>query len=166
MFLLLLFLLNIFFTGDPGLGKSQMLMAINNISPRGVYVCGSHSTTTGLTVKLMKETGSGDYSLEAGMCSSFFSLSSILTPLLLLFYNTYSLQVPWCSATVGVAVLMNLIKCPPNIRLCLKRWSSRFSFVSCTHFFLFFTFFLLSLFDFLSYFLFYKETNFFFSLSV
>eukprot|EP00026_Physarum_polycephalum_P003849 Phypoly_transcript_03865.p1 GENE.Phypoly_transcript_03865~~Phypoly_transcript_03865.p1 ORF type:complete len:758 (+),score=108.96 Phypoly_transcript_03865:32-2275(+) len=52
--------------GDPGLGKSQMLMAINNISPRGVYVCGSHSTTTGLTVKLMKETGSGDYSLEAG----------------------------------------------------------------------------------------------------
>lgn len=47
-----------------------MLMAINNISPRGVYVCGSYSSTTGLTVTLMKESGTGDYSLEAG---SFFN---------------------------------------------------------------------------------------------
>jgi len=52
--------------GDPGLGKSQMLMAINTISPRGVYVCGSYSSTSGLTVTLMKESGSGDYALEAG----------------------------------------------------------------------------------------------------
>ncbi len=43
-----------------------MLMAINNISPRGVYVCGSYSSTTGLTVTLMKESGSGHYALEAG----------------------------------------------------------------------------------------------------
>eukprot|EP01117_Protostelium_nocturnum_P012324 TRINITY_DN4538_c0_g1_i1.p1 TRINITY_DN4538_c0_g1~~TRINITY_DN4538_c0_g1_i1.p1 ORF type:complete len:594 (+),score=185.27 TRINITY_DN4538_c0_g1_i1:244-1782(+) len=52
--------------GDPGLGKSQMLTAVNNIAPRGVYVCGSYSSTTGLTVTMLKESGSGDYALEAG----------------------------------------------------------------------------------------------------
>ncbi len=48
-------------------GKSQMLTAVNGISPRGVYVCGSYSSTTGLTVTLLKEPGSNDYILEAGM---------------------------------------------------------------------------------------------------
>ena len=52
--------------GDPGLGKSQMLTSINNVTSRGVYICGSNSTTTGLTVSLIKEAGSGDYSIEAG----------------------------------------------------------------------------------------------------
>ena len=51
--------------GDPGLGKSQMLQAVANISPRGVYVCGSYSSTSGLTVTLLRE-GSGDNVLEAG----------------------------------------------------------------------------------------------------
>jgi DNA helicase MCM8 len=46
--------------GDPGLGKSQMLTAISHIAPRGVYVCGSYSSSTGLTVSLLKE--SGEYS--------------------------------------------------------------------------------------------------------
>jgi DNA helicase MCM8 len=57
---------HILIVGDPGLGKSQMLTAINNIAPRSVYVCGSYSSTTGLTVTLLKEAGSGDYALEAG----------------------------------------------------------------------------------------------------
>ena len=52
--------------GDPGLGKSQMLQAIANVAPRSVYVCGSTTTTTGLTVTLSKESGTGNYSLEAG----------------------------------------------------------------------------------------------------
>lgn len=63
--------------GDPGLGKSQMLTAVSNIAPRGsnkhancsllgVYVCGSYSSTSGLTVTLLKESGTGDYALEAG----------------------------------------------------------------------------------------------------
>ncbi|XP_030745099.1 DNA helicase MCM8-like isoform X2 [Sitophilus oryzae] len=51
--------------GDPGLGKSQMLKSCTNVSPRGVYVCGSGSTTSGLTVTMTRETG-GEYSLEAG----------------------------------------------------------------------------------------------------
>ncbi|XP_029211666.1 DNA helicase MCM8-like [Acropora muricata] len=52
--------------GDPGLGKSQMLQAVSNIAPRGVYVCGNATSTSGLTVTLSKEGSSGDYSLEAG----------------------------------------------------------------------------------------------------
>ncbi|GAB6026064.1 DNA replication licensing factor mcm8 [Chamberlinius hualienensis] len=51
--------------GDPGLGKSQMLKACANVSPRGVYVCGSTTTTAGLTVTLSKDVN-GDSSLEAG----------------------------------------------------------------------------------------------------
>ncbi|GJQ10624.1 hypothetical protein GpartN1_g2415.t1 [Galdieria partita] len=52
--------------GDPGLGKSQMLKSICDLSPRGVYVSGNSSSAAGLTVTVVKEQGSGDYSLEAG----------------------------------------------------------------------------------------------------
>ncbi|KAJ2124753.1 hypothetical protein IW147_001534 [Coemansia sp. RSA 720] len=53
--------------GDPGLGKSQMLSAVGQIAPRGVYVCGTSGiSTSGLTVTLVKEPGSGDFALEAG----------------------------------------------------------------------------------------------------
>ena len=57
---------HILVVGDPGLGKSQMLQAAANIAPRSVYVCGNTTTTSGLTVTLSKEGGSGDYALEAG----------------------------------------------------------------------------------------------------
>ncbi|KAJ1724396.1 hypothetical protein LPJ53_001352 [Coemansia erecta] len=53
--------------GDPGLGKSQMLSAVGQIAPRGVYVCGTSGiSSSGLTVTLVKEAGSGDFALEAG----------------------------------------------------------------------------------------------------
>ncbi|XP_006870467.1 PREDICTED: DNA helicase MCM8 isoform X2 [Chrysochloris asiatica] len=52
--------------GDPGLGKSQMLQAVCNIAPRGVFVCGNTTTTSGLTVTLSKDSSSGDFTLEAG----------------------------------------------------------------------------------------------------
>ncbi|KAJ1911230.1 hypothetical protein H4219_006002, partial [Mycoemilia scoparia] len=53
--------------GDPGLGKSQMLSSAVNIAPRGVYVCGSSGVSAnGLTVTLVRESGSGDFALEAG----------------------------------------------------------------------------------------------------
>lgn len=43
-----------------------MLQAASNVAPRGVYVCGNTTTTSGLTVTLTKDGSSGDYSLEAG----------------------------------------------------------------------------------------------------
>ncbi|UYV65743.1 MCM8 [Cordylochernes scorpioides] len=52
--------------GDPGLGKSQMLRACSRVAPRGVYVCGTAATSSGLTVTLVREKGSSEYSLEAG----------------------------------------------------------------------------------------------------
>eukprot|EP01083_Nonionella_stella_P120737 362060_1 len=57
---------HILIVGDPGLGKSQMLSAVSRVAPRGVYVCGNTSSSTGLTVTLVKESGSGDFALEAG----------------------------------------------------------------------------------------------------
>ncbi|KAG7465857.1 hypothetical protein MATL_G00158250 [Megalops atlanticus] len=57
---------HILLVGDPGLGKSQMLQAVCNIAPRGIYVCGNTTTTSGLTVTLSRDSGSGDYALEAG----------------------------------------------------------------------------------------------------
>ncbi|XP_065348176.1 DNA helicase MCM8 isoform X2 [Cloeon dipterum] len=56
---------HILVVGDPGLGKSQMLRAVTIVAPRGVYVCGNTSTTSGLTVTLTRESG-GDFALEAG----------------------------------------------------------------------------------------------------
>eukprot|EP00762_Andalucia_godoyi_P000658 ANDGO_05253.mRNA.1 putative DNA helicase MCM8 len=52
--------------GDPGLGKSNLLKAATQVSPRSVYVCGNTATTTGLTVTVVKDSITGDFSLEAG----------------------------------------------------------------------------------------------------
>ena len=41
-----------FLVGDPGLGKSQLLRACANVSPRGVYVTGNTTTAAGLTVNI------------------------------------------------------------------------------------------------------------------
>ncbi len=45
---------------------TQMLQAAANVAPRGVYVCGNTTTSSGLTVTLNRDGGSGNYSLEAG----------------------------------------------------------------------------------------------------
>lgn len=42
------------------------IQAVCNVAPRGVYVCGNTTTTSGLTVSLSRDSGSGDYALEAG----------------------------------------------------------------------------------------------------
>jgi len=56
---------HILVVGDPGLGKSQMLTSACNVAPRGVFVTGNTTTTSGLTVTLTRESGN-DFSLEAG----------------------------------------------------------------------------------------------------
>ncbi|PIK54156.1 putative DNA replication licensing factor MCM8 isoform 2 [Apostichopus japonicus] len=60
---------HILIVGDPGLGKSQMLTAAANVAPRGVYVCGNTTTSSGLTVTLSRDSGTGDFALEAGLWS-------------------------------------------------------------------------------------------------
>lgn len=42
-----------------------MLRAVARACPRAVYVCANSSSTSGLTVTLVKEP-TGDYALEAG----------------------------------------------------------------------------------------------------
>ena len=56
---------HILVVGDPGLGKSQLLTAVSNISPRGIFVSGNTSTAVGLTMAMAREIRS-DLSLEAG----------------------------------------------------------------------------------------------------
>jgi len=56
---------HILFVDDAGLGKSQLLKACANVSPRGVYLCGN--STVGLTVSLSKDRAGKDFAaLEAG----------------------------------------------------------------------------------------------------
>lgn len=56
---------HVLIVGDPGMGKSQMLLAATQLAARSVYVGGNTSSTTGLTVTLTKEAG-GETGLEAG----------------------------------------------------------------------------------------------------
>lgn len=51
--------------GDPGMGKSQMLLAATQVAARNVYVGGNTASTTGLTVSMTKEAG-GEAGIEAG----------------------------------------------------------------------------------------------------
>eukprot|EP00166_Cyanidium_caldarium_P003303 ctg_321.g96 len=43
-----------------------MLRAASCLAPRSVYICGNTTTTSGLTVTVVREHGTGDYALEAG----------------------------------------------------------------------------------------------------
>ena len=56
---------HILVVGDPGMGKSQMLLAASQLAARSVYVGGNTASTTGLTVTLTKEEG-GETGIEAG----------------------------------------------------------------------------------------------------
>uniref|UniRef100_A0A8C5SJI8 DNA helicase MCM8 n=1 Tax=Laticauda laticaudata TaxID=8630 RepID=A0A8C5SJI8_LATLA len=51
---------------EENLFKLIVRYAVCNIAPRGVYVCGNATTTSGLTVTLSRDSSSGDFALEAG----------------------------------------------------------------------------------------------------
>ncbi len=51
--------LHILLVGDPGLGKSQILRAAAQVSPRGIYVSANTTTASGLTVSISKDAQGG-----------------------------------------------------------------------------------------------------------
>ena len=52
--------------GDPGMGKSQVLKAACQLSPRHAYVCANTSSACGLTVSLSRDPVSGETTFDAG----------------------------------------------------------------------------------------------------
>lgn len=58
--------IHVLVVGDPGLGKSEMLNAVHKLAPRGIYVSGTTTSSSGLTVTLVRDTSSGEFGLEVG----------------------------------------------------------------------------------------------------
>jgi replicative DNA helicase Mcm len=58
--------IHILITGDPGVGKSQILKLVSGVVPRGRYVSGSGVSGAGLTATVTKNELLGSWVLEAG----------------------------------------------------------------------------------------------------
>jgi len=59
--------IHILLVGDPGVAKSQILMAVNQIAPKSIYVAGKTSSGVGLTASAVKDDfGEGGWTLKAG----------------------------------------------------------------------------------------------------
>jgi replicative DNA helicase Mcm len=58
--------INVLLVGDPGTAKSQLLMYTAGLAPRGLYTSGKGSTAAGLTAAVLRDTDTGDMTLEAG----------------------------------------------------------------------------------------------------
>lgn len=57
--------IHVLLLGDPGLGKSELLRALAQLSHRGVYISGNSASTAGLTASVIRDP-SGEFALEAG----------------------------------------------------------------------------------------------------
>jgi replicative DNA helicase Mcm len=57
---------NVLLVGDPGVAKSQLLMYIARIAPRGIYTSGKGTSAAGLTATVVRDETTGGWALEAG----------------------------------------------------------------------------------------------------
>lgn len=58
--------IHVLLLGDPGCGKSQLLIYAAKVSHRGIYTVGRGSTAAGLTVSVIREKDGGGFTLEVG----------------------------------------------------------------------------------------------------
>jgi replicative DNA helicase Mcm len=59
--------IHVLLVGDPGVAKSQLLISLVKLAPRGLYTGGKSSTSAGLTAAAVRdEFGEGRWTLEAG----------------------------------------------------------------------------------------------------
>lgn len=52
--------------GDPGLGKSKMLLSVSGLLPKSSYLCGNFTSSSGLTLSISNDPNTGDFMAEAG----------------------------------------------------------------------------------------------------
>lgn len=58
--------IHVLIVGDPGLGKSKLLLSTCSVIPKSVYVSGNSCTTAGLTVSITHDPVTGEYMADAG----------------------------------------------------------------------------------------------------
>jgi len=57
---------NILMIGDPGTAKSQILRYVASLAPRALYTSGKGTSAAGLTVAVLRDSDTGEFTLEAG----------------------------------------------------------------------------------------------------